>query len=317
MVACSMVVCLMAACGGPHSPLIVGVKDIDTDVLIGPAQPSIVASPPAEPVSHPIGFPGFVQPPVIIGPPPPSPLPAPSCPQAKPGAPIAHEVTSAASNAPVPKAYQYRNNGIWTQGSSKGVLPSPVSRIVKNVVRSATGGGFTFDVAVPQQGDTTSTTSYHVYPSQPTPADPTPGIYIEKTVTEIKGQSAFTFTPIPALEIMQFPAASGVTWSARGVDPFSQIAEQFTGTITGQTTVDACGTLLRAWTVEISNGIVQSPLETLNFSATLEIVPQYGGLSVADKLSQTGTKHAKPGDAGESETVDNTATILQPPEFPS
>lgn len=305
------------ACTGPHSSLRVGVKEIDTDVLIGPPQPSVVPALPPASSPGPIGFPGFVQPPVIPGPQA-SPTPVPqACPQADPLAPIPHAVTASAQTPPVERSYRYRNHGVWTQGDTKGALPDIVTRTVRNVVKQAPGGGFTFDVATPQQGGIVTTTTYHVYPSQPRPSDPTPGIYLERTVSEIPNKDPLTFTPVPALEIMQFDAAPGVMWTARGVDPFSRIVESFDGKITGKRTVDACGTWVSAWTVEITNGSIESPLETTSFSATLAIAPQYGGISVVDKFSQSGTKHAQPGDAGVAETVDNTASIQEAPVYPT
>jgi hypothetical protein len=181
---------MAAACSGPRSPVDVGVKEINTDVLIGPKEPTAVASPPASSPPGPIGFPGFVQPPVNPHPPLPTPSPV-TCPQAHPLAPIERALTSAADTPPAAATYRFRNQGTWKIGERSGAFPVTSTRTVSNVVKAAPGGGYTFDVSIPDPAGPVTTTTYHVYPTQPRPIDPTPGIYIEQ-VTERADEDVLT-----------------------------------------------------------------------------------------------------------------------------
>lgn len=305
-----------SACSGPHVPLEVGVKEIDTDVLIGPqrALPIIVPRTGTQP--GPVGFPGFVQPPIDVNVPP-SPEPPPACPVADPLSPIAHEVSSTVVKPPVPRSYPFRNNGTWKVGNRSGVFPAIATRRVENIVNPAPGGGFSFDVTIPDRAGSTTTTTYHVYPISAVPNAPDPGLYIEEVVTRTPGRTDQTFTPVPSLLLLPFPAAPSRTWSSRGVDPLHQTVEQFDATILQKAFIDACGTRLEAWKVFVSGGSIASPTTSISFSATLWIAPQYGGLLLQDKVDQSGAQQEE----GTRDFVEvlssNTATIRTAPGYPS
>lgn len=305
---------LAVSCSGPRTPLDVGIKEINTDVVIGPIPPRVVAAPPAAP-PRPVGFPPFVQPPVNPEPPPSS--PPVSCPRANALAPVRHAVTTEASVPPAVASYRFLNQGTWTVGERTGAFPATSTRNVSNIVNAAEGGGFTFEVAIPDPASgLTTTTTYHVYPSQPQPIDPTPGIYIDAVVSERGGTVEQTFTPVPPLLLMQFPAAIDVTWSSRGVDPQTQTVMQFDARIARQGVVDACGTKLAAWVVDVTNGSITSPTTQVTFSATLHIAPQYGGLVLADNVLQTGTVRETPAAPALPIETSNRSRIAVEPRFP-
>ena len=301
---------MVATACGPSAPLQVGVKEINTDVLIGPPERlgRIVLPPGSGPI---IGFPGIVEPPVI--PVPPEPGRAVECPAVDPLATVAHPITAAVTKPPVAAAYTFRDDGVYTIGAKRGALPKTSIRRVGNIQHDASGDSFTFDVAIPGPLGLVTTTTYHVYPDQPNPVDPTPGIYIDQTVITQPGKQPRTFTPVPSLELLQFPASPGVSWSARGVDPSSQTVMGYDATITRKDIVDACGTKVEAWVVDISNGTVTNPIANTNvsFQMSIEIAPQYGGLSVLDKLNRTGTEQ------GEPVSTVNTSRITSEPKVPS
>lgn len=304
-----------AACGGPKAGVEVGVKEINTDVLIGPQRPRVVPAPPAASPPRPSGFPGFVQPPVTVLPPPPT--PPPSCPQASPIAPIEQALTAVATVPPPEASYAYRNTGTWSVGDRHGAYPAVSTRSIMNVRNPAQGGGFAFDVSIPDPSGTTTTTTYRVYPSQTGPVDPTPGIYIEQVVSRAGETVTDTFTPVPAVLLMQFPAEAGKTWSSRGVDPTTQTVMQFNARIVARSIVDACGTRLAAWTVDVTEGIIRSPTADLTFAATLSIAPQYGGLVVADKVVQQGTISDSVTGGSLDTFAENRARITRAPRHPA
>ncbi|MCA1832067.1 MAG: hypothetical protein ABR548_02820 [Actinomycetota bacterium] len=301
------------ACSGPRSPLDVGVREIDTDVLIGPGRPTVVAFPPLAPAPGPIGFPGFVQPPIITGPKPPSP---PACPAADPLAPIAHEATTSATKPPVAGTYPYLVKGFNKIGDATNLVSETTSRTVANVVKAASGGGFTFDIVIPQPGGARTTTTYHVYPNQPEATDTTPGIYIERVETKVPGADPLTFNPTPPLLLMQFPASANLTWTSRSVDPFSGTVEQFTGTIGNRQIIDACGTKIQTWRVDITDGSIQNPFESFTFEGTIYITPQFGGLSVRDNIHRKGTQKKDVTDSGTTVESQLDARIAHSPRFP-
>lgn len=316
LVAVALLVLVSSACSGPRTPLEVGVKEIDTDVLIGPQRPQPVVALPPNTRPGPIGFPGFVQPPIDTNPPP-SPPPPPVCPAADPLAPIARPAATAATKPPVARKYSYLNSGTWRLGERSGVFPALAVREVAGVENPAADGDFTFDVVIPDRAGGNTTTTYHVYPNQPTPADPDPGLYIEQVVTRVPGEEPETFTPTPSLLLLPFPAATGATWSARGVDPLTQTVQQFDAKIVSRDVVDACGTKLQAWRVEVTAGTTTSPTADLTFSAKLWIAPQYGGLILKDDVQQEGTARDEPAGPAVALTSTNRALIRSEPVYPS
>lgn len=297
---------MSAACSGPQRSLQVGMKEIETDVLIGPRSTRVQTPPPAsDPI---VGFPGFVQPPFV--PPPTLRPPTPTCPTAGPFDPVRSEVSTTAERPPVPSAYSYRNDGTFAIGDRSGSFASPSTRVIGNVIDPAPGGGFTFDVAIPSPDDSVTTTTYHVFPRAASPTDPEPGLFIERVTTKRADGSSEVFSPVPMLMMIRFPAAIGETWDARGIDPLAGIVMQFTGTIRARGIVDACGVRLAAWEVVISDGLIRGPDRDLTFSSVLWIAPQYGGLSLADQVRTQGT------DAGVAIKTSNIARISDVPERP-
>jgi hypothetical protein len=299
---------LLTACGG--KPIDVGMKEIDTNVLIGPAQPNGAAGGPSEPVPV-IGFPGIVQPPPIPGPPPP-PAHQAACPATNPLAPITHPATASASAPPVARAYTYDQSGTYQVGTKSGVLPKTMTRRVQNVQHDSSGSGSTFDVAVPGPRGVVTTTTYHLYPDAPNAATQ-PGLYIDRIVTAQPGQAPMTFAPVPPLELLQFPASAGTTWSENAVDPFAHTTMSYDAEISRLGTVDACGTRLQAWGVDHTHGMLSDTVSntSIKFDERLFLAPQYGGLSIADTLDWSGTDHSTQID------INNTTTITTEPAVPS
>ncbi|MFN2613843.1 MAG: hypothetical protein ABR552_03380, partial [Actinomycetota bacterium] len=127
------------------------------------------------------------------------------------------------------------------------------------------------------------------------------------------GNADLSFDPVPALELFEFPARAGLTWSARGVDPLAHTVMSFDAQIARTDIIDACGTRVEAWLVDVTNGSVQDTVSgtDIKFNATIDIAPQFGGIAVFDKIDWEGT------DRGTDVLLVNTARIMTEPRFPS
>jgi hypothetical protein len=85
---------------------------------------------------------------------------------------------------------------------------------------------------------------------------------------------------------------------------------QFTSTVSGKARVDACGTPLDSWILEVKDGKLISPTQNLDFSSTYYLGTEYGGLMLRERTAFAGTD----GSDGVSRT--NTATITSEPTAP-
>jgi len=311
---------LMTSCGGPRTPLEVGVREFPTDVLFGRRD----TPPPLPPSSNP--NPGF---PVLLSPvsegiaPLPSPpsAPASACAEAHPFTAPRHIAGTAADMAPIAATYPFRNEGISerTQDGNKTVstYPPESSRRITDV-QTFSDESFTFRVVDDLSGAGTAT-SFEVVPQSPL-ADQA-GIFITQIESPVD-----LFTPRPKLKIMQFPVENGFQWDAVGTDPFSGITMRFHGRI-GQEVpdgpddgdepdlepkvrVDACGEVIHAWYVDITQGQVIGPQTNLSFISSYAIATQFGGLIVREHTEVTGNE-------GSVQVANKrTATISREPALP-
>jgi hypothetical protein len=309
---------LTAACGGPQHPVSIGFKEVPSDVILG-AQSSptpAVASPGPGPV-------GVVPPPSTVValppptfqvdqgvPPPVTPTSPAACATADPLQAPAREAPTSISAPPAKASYLFTNVGSYEVSGSdarKGSFPTTSLRTVGNISRSSQTA-FSFDVSE-LLGDVTTTTTYDVIGSSLLPAGLPPGIYIRQ-VRSVRGASTSTFAPSPELELAAFPLVRGAAVTSSGVDPQSATSMQFTATVTGKARVDACGTPLDTWVLDLTAGKVLSPTQNLDFTATYDVGTQYGGLILRDRTVFTGT------DSGDGVSRNNTATITTTPRVP-
>jgi hypothetical protein len=309
------VLLLVTACGGPQRQVDIGIKEVPSDVVLGAhATPS--------PAPGPTATPGSTTPPppsVVALPPPtfevgPEPTPTlvapspPSCGTANPLEAPAREAPPTISAPPVKALYVFRDVGSYAVSGAdarKGTFPATSLRTVGNIVRSS-DTSFTFDVAE-LLGDVTTTTTYDVVGTAVVPAALPAGIYL-KQVKSVRGQSASTFAPSPELELAGFPLVRGAAVTSSGVDPQTATSMRFTSTVTGKARVDACGTPLDSWVLELTGGKLINPTQNLDFSATYNVGTEYGGLLLRERTAFAGTD----GSDGVSRT--NTATITTTPK---
>lgn len=316
----ALIAFVMTSCGGPRTPLEVGVREFPTDVLFGRRE----TPPPPPPASSPNpGFPVLVSPPTPPAtrlPSPPSP-PPPSCPQAHPFTAPRHVAGSSSNEAPTPATYPFRNEGfserVQGERTTTENYPPESSRRIDEV-QTRSDGSFTYRV-VDDLGGVATHTRFEVVPQSPL-ADQA-GVFIRQIVS-----GSDSFTPQPKLKILQFPAENGFEWDAVGTDPLRQTTMSFHGRI-GQEVpdgpdedeepdlvpkirVDACGEVLDAWYVDISGGQVIGPTTNLTFKSFYAIATQFGGLIVMEHTELQGNEG--------SAQVKNirTATISKEPALP-
>lgn len=304
---------LVSACGGPQRPVDISFKEVPSDVVLGShATPSPASGPTSAPPSAPpppsvVALPpptfdvGPEPPPRVIAPPPPA------CGTANPLQPPASEAPPSVTAPPTQAAYVFRNVGTYAISGAdarKGTFPATSLRTVGNVVR-ASETRFTFDVSE-LLGDVTTTTTYDVVQAAVLPAAMPAGIYL-KQVKSVRGPSSSTFAPSPELELAAFPLVRGASITSSGLDPQSATSMRFTSTVTGKARVDACGTPLDSWVLELKDGKLLNPTQNLDFSATYNLGTEYGGILLRERTAFAGMDGAD----GISRT--NTATISTVP----
>ncbi|MHB8719414.1 MAG: hypothetical protein ACYDAC_11065 [Candidatus Dormibacteria bacterium] len=314
---------LLSGCG-PTAPLDLTVEQAATSVLYG--QPS--SSPaPAVPAPLPAPAPVFVAPVYVPLPPPatfeaatPAPTPPPACPSADPlsAAPLAAPATP--SQPPPAATYAWRVSGQYQSGGSTVPFPPTSTITVGNINTQGGQGAYSFDVTDTSSGLSGRepvTTTYEVVPA---PQGGTAGgvstnqasaIYITKVVTvEPATGTTLTFVPTPPIEFMALPAAPKESWSSvssnAGTAGAAATTEMLSGSIVGHARVDACGTLLDAWDVQVT-GTITGPTQTLKLTEEYWVGTEYGGLPLAVNATYKGT------DGGASVTsTSQRTTDVQP-----
>lgn len=299
---------LIAGCSGPQAPLTVGVRDVATNVVLKNAplpEPgdTAVAFPPA---AVPIAGPGALRPltpaeaerfvPPSGPPPTTTPTPTAACPKATPfAAPRDPAVNSirrvpAATTSP----YIFRNDGILRIGGAnpreERVEPeSP--RVVQNarVVRGRlpTDEHYTFEVAA-TLGGLTTTTTYRTVPELSTPpveSGGRPGLFIQAIRVTQEGREVSRFEPPSPLMLLPFPVKEGDTGVSSGTDPTTGVTYSYRYTVGARERADACGKLVDAFTVNVSDGRIVGIRNTLvGFSASYAVATQYGGITVKESV---------------------------------
>jgi hypothetical protein len=311
---------LLAACGGPKEPLEVGVREFPTEVLFGGTESRIVPPPSGlDPVP---GFPVLVQPPsrstsssAAV---PVAPILA-SCPKAHPFDAPRYVAGTRSRAAPIAASYPFRSEGTFerTQAGRKttGTFPETI-RIVRNVAKTA--NDFTYSIEE-NLGDRKVTTDYRVVPDSPL-ADQR-GVFITRVVS---GNASFD--PANDIRLLPFPVEVGGEWDAIGTDPLSQTTMNFHAKVgleipdggdadeapdlLPKARVDACGTVLDGWYVQIKNGEVFGPSTDLTFNWVIVMGTQFGGFPLLEDIQETGT------DRGVQSTGHRIATISKEPLFP-
>jgi hypothetical protein len=313
----------LSACGGPRRPIEVNVKEFPGDVAIGKkpsAEPATTIPPAVNP--EPIGFPSFLQPPAafrtvgasITSDPPATTTPSTRrpCATADPFASPRLEAPKSPLAPPAPNALVYRNNGTFEVSQRggpvvKGAYPELSTRRIESH-RLANG---TFEYVVKEPSGTSLTaTTYRL--------DLAKGLYLLEVATTMADGSVDRFhaTPSDALPLLTFPVVPGTQIGGIGLDPATATSMSIVGTVVGKARVDACGSWLDTWEVQVTEGRITGPNKQLHFTATYDIGTQYGALSVRDTVAYSCDEQINDYcDGGLKVVTKNTASVLVEPSI--
>jgi hypothetical protein len=191
---------------------------------------------------------------------------------------------------PRPGAYPFRQQGAAIVGDRDPVFLPPETTRTVSEPRQVVAGIQRFDVTVEQYGTETTTT----YQIDQRGIDDSIAIAQIRTTDELGTQA---FTPSVPVKVLQLPAQIDATWSSTGSDPLSATAMTVHGRIIDRQRVDACGTVVDGWRIEVGpdpdsgapSGIV-SKGERYELTATFVIATQLGGLLVFDDVTLTGNQ---------------------------
>jgi hypothetical protein len=307
---------VLAGCGATNAPLKIGVRDVATTLLLGSGGKATVQA-PVPPVVLPVHNPKpeTTPPPVVFTPPPtvsatpttappapsssaPSSSPTDQCPAGDPLAVPALPAPSTVQFQPVAAGYQQYLSGQVKKGAASVDLPD-TARWSIGAPHSDWTGSFTFEQSE-QIGSTTTVTTYRVVPqhnaapAQLSGADMVPGIYL----LSVRSTGTPTFrAPDPGLELAAFPLLPNGTTHQSATDGTRTMS--FTATVKGLTTVNACGTPLAAWQVDLTDGeITDSSVAgadgTQQFTASYELGTQFGGIVLASSSKVVGSDAGTP-----------------------
>lgn len=333
-------------CAGPHPARVVSAKGIPVGVELGGADAAGSApAPPPGSNPSPLGFPGTVQPPlppvvVIESNPdvPPPPL-APRCGKPNYFASPKVEAKDKAVLPPQAATYVFRTKGTYRFEGKKvvtGRYPSLTTREIRAPKLTAHGelpdgtpySVYDFDVVAPL-ATSTQTTHYRVVVGPPQqcqphvdPNDPlsatncervitAAGLYITGVDTKQADGTTDTFAPSDPLQLVLFPLQRGLKWSSQAVDPTHNEQMQVDGENLGKADnagerVYACSEPLDAWMIRITSTFTSAGSTTVT-KGVFALGPQFGGLSLAEDLTTTGTQD------GAKFTMHNVSTIMRVP----
>ena len=300
-----------AACAGPEAPIDVGSKEVPIDLLLG-AKVKQVAQAPLPPLEIPVTPQGLISfrpnplPPVPGGPGTTTtakPLP---CPEADPLAVPKRVAGNSVTSPPKPGTYTARTVGRMRVGgaNAQDVLLAPSSKVVVGNIATEPSGATTFDLTV-TNGNASTTTTYRVLPlgvtapaapvappqtvppNAPKPSPAAPGLYVAR----VSSPGAIAFQPAaPGILVARFPLDLGTVIDSTGTD--GATTTSWRSTVKAKETVDACGTPIDTYRIELTEGrtATGNNAETVTFTSVINLGTQYGGLPLFQKTDASGTQ---------------------------
>lgn len=289
---------LVVACAPPRSRN-AGLNGYATDIVLGSQSRPTIPPPEPIPLANPDPmFPSFlVPPPPAASSQPGQPVTTTSqkpivtrCKQA--GFEIPPEAARVTDKPPATGVYPYRQSGEWVMPDGKKVpFPPEVERTVTNIATEA-GGNTLYDVVTTQFGETT-TMRYRLITS----ADSnTNGIYLARSFRVRPDNTVDDFAPAPpGLRVFPMPADVGLTFRSTATDGVHQTSMTLKGAVREKTRVDACGELVEGWGTDVTIHVFTGGTaggRTRRIDARYVIVPQLGGITVADNVTDGFTDDA-------------------------
>lgn len=228
--------------------------------------------------------PSTVPPPVLVSPP--------TCPTAG-GHP--DQLAQSTSAAPRPGIYDYATKGTATVngGSSSDTVavPTTTPELVSTPIRVAPDPTTAQAEGTPTTGQETEysvTTSIGSSIKQVDVLVDTPvGVdLVSRTLSD--GQRTIKFTPSPEVSVLRFGPV-GTSWKSTGSDSSDGSTVSDSGTITAIRTLSVCGQIVKAYSVQYTQQLVD-PVDSEIISTasndpnTFAVAPQLGGLVVAQHV---------------------------------
>lgn len=288
---------VVAGCGGPKPKLSFGGKAVPVNVSFGKPGPDDPRSQvPIELAPVPSGF-GVV--PVPVGrqttfvtepPPPPAGPPKALCRIADPTDPNDLPKTEAGRDfAGPPKngVLPFRVDGSYAEDGEDGdkiEYRGVLTRVVSDA-RTEPDGSIRFTVGT--VGGAVNTTATYVSTQA---NDRIPGAFalesLEANAADIEGRPSFKAAK--PLTQMQMRPTPGLAFNDASTDPLTGSAYTVSGKVIGKSRVDACGQLVEAWQVTLTQRFV-TPLQRVDSEVNYWVATQYGGLIVKEAVHYSGT----------------------------
>jgi hypothetical protein len=217
------------------------------------------------------------------------PPPAPLCPKADQFAVPALVADPAILALPAPATYVFREDGDFATGGAipiEGDYP-PIGQ--RTVVLGSKAKGYDFAVAE-RVGASTKTTAFMLVQPSGSIAAQQGGLYLSAMQWDDPILGKGVFRPLLPMQFLPLPITPGQSVTSTGFDPEHGVSMTLRGGVGAEKKrVDACGSLIDAWELNLTQVIV-TPEGELNITATYAIATQYGGLSVSDVISVTGIR---------------------------
>ncbi|MBK5308104.1 MAG: hypothetical protein JJD92_15570 [Frankiaceae bacterium] len=302
LLACVTLLPLLAACG-PDNPLKVNLRGVQITV---PRQlpPAVIAvvPPPVAPVPAPVVLPPLPELPPLAPAPlasPPTAPPPPACPTADQLAVPAQQATVLVKSRPGDAAYNLKQGGKYTVTSAaettQSVLPTSTSRTVKALTPPTSTVGQRVDAwsVTETDGKSASVATFVLFQPSSSPQATPAGIYLSGLRWDDDVRGDLTFQPLGGgLLIFPLPAQQTTTpFAASQTDPASQTVVTLTGQVPGKKRVDLCGAVVDSFSLALT-GTITTPTQQLTVTWNQQIATQFGGLSVEDSLTLSGSNSA-------------------------
>ena len=133
-------------------------------------------------------------------------------------------------------------------------------------------------------------------------------VLLAERATDGNGADQGSFNPSPPLLYLPLPVGAGSTWTSTGVDATSGETRRIDGAVYERASVDACGTMLDGWLVEISETRA-TPAGVVSIAYEAVVSTELGGVIIAERFT------AEDG-AGTSVEADYRRGQVEPEELP-
>ena len=285
---------LVTAGCGPHAALQLNMRQVSLTVprVLAPA----VTLVPPTPITAPLPVPPLPSPPSIPSYIPPAAPKMPPCPKASEFAVPAEPASVDVSTGPAAAVYFQSSSGTYSGSAAKppsGKLDAPVVSQLSTLPQTTSSTGQVSDNWLVSRVDTathaTTLEAYQLATPSGSGQTVTPGIYLTGLKWKDPVRGELSFVPVGGgVEILPSPvnASSGAVFASSATDPNSLTTMTATGNVLGKKRIDACGTLVDTWTVQLA-GTLTGPSFRYQFAWRQQIATQYGGVDVEDQLTLT------------------------------